>query len=119
MATKHDVEALLDRNLTVREIAERIGADTAYVRATLIRNRWQGRAVMVGPGNGHHPKFGRLRAMNAELLAALKYLRENSFAPDKACNCHVNPPCSDCVEYGALREAIELADTAIARAEGR
>jgi hypothetical protein len=26
--------------------------------------------------------------------------------PDPNCNCHVAPPCSDCVEYGGLRSAV-------------
>lgn len=112
MASKGDVEALLDRNLTVREIAERIGADTAYVRATLIRNRWQGRAVMVGPGNGHHPKFGRLRQLNTELLEALKgvlWMAEEWYR-------HGGDETTMAADYGG---AIERANAAIAKAEGK
>ena len=26
--------------------------------------------------------------------------------PEKNCFCHINPPCSDCENYGALREAV-------------
>lgn len=27
--------------------------------------------------------------------------------PEKNCSCHINPPCSDCVNYSGLREALE------------
>lgn len=57
------------------------------------------------------------RAVVEELVRAAKYLTENVIVPDKRCNCIVNPPCSDCVEYGGLREAMELTSSAITAAE--
>lgn len=33
--------------------------------------------------------------------------------PERNCTCHVNPPCSDCVDYGGLREMFEAVDTAL------
>lgn len=33
--------------------------------------------------------------------------------PPKNCSCHISPPCSDCVDYGSLREAIELSKTSL------
>lgn len=26
-------------------------------------------------------------------------------APDPNCSCHISPPCNDCVDYGAIRQA--------------
>lgn len=54
-----------------------------------------------------------------QLLNALEYILETTEPPPrKNCRCHINPPCSDCVDYGALREAIEYAQQAIAKAKG-
>jgi len=45
-----------------------------------------------------------------ELREALDYLFENITPPPEAnCSCHMSPPCSDCVNYGAEREAIVIA----------
>lgn len=30
--------------------------------------------------------------------------------PEKNCSCHLHPPCSDCVDYGWLREIQSLLD---------
>jgi len=54
-----------------------------------------------------------------ELLEALKYLYAvTETPPDKNCRCHIDPPCSDCIEYRGLREAINFARKAIAKAKG-
>lgn len=110
MANKQQVEALLDKGLTVREIADRIGAMREYVSTTLHRNGWLHRVKRRAP-------YPNLRALNAELLETLKFLLENCYVPDKACSCHINPPCGDCYHNGGLREAMEMARAAIAKAE--
>lgn len=69
MASKQQVEALLDKGLTVREIADRIGAMREYVSTTLHRNGWLHRVKRRAP-------YPNLRALNAELLAALKEARD-------------------------------------------
>lgn len=33
--------------------------------------------------------------------------------PESNCSCHISPPCSDCVEWSGLREALSEARTAI------
>jgi hypothetical protein len=33
--------------------------------------------------------------------------------PERNCSCHIAPPCHDCVEYAALREAIGNAEAAL------
>lgn len=38
--------------------------------------------------------------------------------PSSNCSCHISPPCGDCEEYGALREAFANARKAIAKAKG-
>ena len=49
--------------------------------------------------------------MNAYVIAlrqAAQNLLDNiEEPPDSNCSCHINLPCSDCVEYGGLREAIK------------
>lgn len=37
--------------------------------------------------------------------------------PERNCSCHISPPCSDCVEYGGLREALADAREALANSE--
>jgi len=53
------------------------------------------------------------------MLSMLKWLEEITDVPERNCSCHISPPCSDCVEYGAIREAMENTRTLIAKAEGR
>jgi len=61
-----------------------------------------------------------LRAENNDLLASLTYLLDcTETPPDANCSCHQNPPCSDCVEFGGLREAISEAKASIAKATAR
>jgi len=49
----------------------------------------------------------RLRERVSELEIASKYLLEAiEPPPDPQCNCHISPPCHDCVEFSELREAI-------------
>jgi hypothetical protein len=45
---------------------------------------------------------------------ALEQLVEAIDAPPAAnCSCHIAPPCGDCVEWSALREALADAKTAL------
>lgn len=51
-----------------------------------------------------------------DLASALELLIECIEPPAPDCSCHIAPPCGDCTEYGGVREAIESARSAIARA---
>lgn len=64
-------------------------------------------------------EFPRAEACKAsgDLLEACKLLLQTVDVPEANCSCHIAPPCSDCVEHGGLREAIEYAKSAIAKAE--
>lgn len=61
-----------------------------------------------------------LKAKRAVLISVVESLVEVSDVPAPNCSCHLSAPCSDCVDYGAIREAIEQARAAIdaARKEG-
>lgn len=52
----------------------------------------------------------RVDALETALQALLDCVGE---PPDANCSCHIAPPCSDCVEHAALREALGLARTAM------
>ena len=56
----------------------------------------------------------QLRLSNTFRLA-LQALLELQNVPDKNCSCHISPPCNDCVEFDALREAIEDANLAVGK----
>lgn len=47
--------------------------------------------------------------MKSDLQIALEGLLEEIVVPKKNCECHITPPCFDCVENEALREAVEHA----------
>ncbi|MFY8215132.1 MAG: hypothetical protein ACOVMP_00850, partial [Chthoniobacterales bacterium] len=65
-------------------------------------------------------ELSRLRAENTDLLIILAHLLECiEEPPDRNCSCHINPPCSDCVDHGGLREAIEESRAIIAKATAR
>jgi hypothetical protein len=50
-----------------------------------------------------------------KLYKALLFLYENSEPPPESqCNCFTRPPCSDCVNFGGLREAFDTAKIALA-----
>lgn len=61
-------------------------------------------------------KRERLNEAAPALLNALHDMIEYSEPPERNCSCHTNPPCGDCVDYGGLRESIERAKAAIAKA---
>jgi hypothetical protein len=52
------------------------------------------------------------------LIAALENLMDQVSLPDEACRCHISPPCNDCVEWSATRDAMDQARAAIAKAKG-
>jgi uncharacterized coiled-coil protein SlyX len=50
----------------------------------------------------------------ARLVDALNELTEMvEEPPDRNCSCHISPPCSDCVEYSGLREALQQSRSAL------
>lgn len=63
-----------------------------------------------------------VRAVNAHdaLVEALNFVCDNvDRPPERNCSCHISPPCSDCVDYGGLREMFECIDAALALAKVR
>lgn len=61
-----------------------------------------------------------LIAAAPDLLGALEDMLEMSDEPpERNCSCHLCPPCSDCVDYSGIRDAIKKARTAIASARGQ
>ena len=88
-------------------------------------------AIHIGEGNElegenyitvHGPNQeanARLVASAPEMLSMLKWLEEITDVPEAHCSCHIAPPCSDCVEYGAIREAMKNTRALIAKAEGK
>ena len=61
----------------------------------------------------------RLMAAAPKLKDALEYLLESTERPPEPnCSCHIFPPCSDCVDYSGLREAVAIAEEALAQAAG-
>lgn len=71
------------------------------------------RAEVVGVRGGD---FGRVAlaitgpassvASDERLTALVEELLDNIYVPDAHCNCHISPPCNDCVENGGLREIV-------------
>ena len=55
--------------------------------------------------------FKRQLAEYKELLSNLMEVVEEP--PESNCSCHISPPCSDCVEWSGLREALLEARTAM------
>jgi predicted nuclease with TOPRIM domain len=55
-----------------------------------------------------------LKRQLAEYKALLSNLMEVvEEPPERNCSCHTSPPCSDCVEWSGLREALLEARTAM------
>lgn len=51
---------------------------------------------------------------NSDALAALEQLLDViEYPPERNCSCHVSPPCGDCVNHGALRNAIAEAEAVL------
>ena len=53
--------------------------------------------------------------MEAELARVLQHVLECLDIPDSNCSCHICPPCNDCVEYGAIREAVKYANISLTK----
>lgn len=49
------------------------------------------------------------------MTAAIEDLLENIEVPSPYCTCHSHPPCSDCVEWSAVREAVANARAVLVR----
>ena len=47
------------------------------------------------------------------LRYALEVCAAELYAPYPECSCHICPPCKDCVDYGSIREAIDIARAAL------
>ncbi len=53
--------------------------------------------------------------LNNAMRSALETLLDFQSVPNKNCSCHISPPCHDCTEFSALREAIEEAKIAVGK----
>lgn len=51
-----------------------------------------------------------MRQMAEQIKEMMEYMPP---PPSRNCSCHINPPCSDCVEHGHLREIMQSAETLI------
>lgn len=58
-------------------------------------------------------EYHRKRARSSLLAVVIGFLDSIDPPPDADCSCHIHPPCSDCVEYGFLREVISRAELEI------
>lgn len=59
----------------------------------------------------------KMGANVTDMQAALElFLDRVEAPPEKNCSCFISPPCSDCVDYGGLREAFNSAHSAIRNA---
>lgn len=58
-----------------------------------------------------HYELTRQLAEYKGLLSNLMEVVEEP--PERNCSCHISPPCSDCVEWSGLREALSEARTAM------
>ena len=59
------------------------------------------------------PRLAELEAEVERLREALEVCVAELYAPDPACSCRIDPPCRDCIDYGAIREAIAVARAAL------
>ena len=59
------------------------------------------------------PRIAELEAEVKRLRDALEVCVAELYAPVPGCSCHISPPCADCVDYGSIREAIDIARTAL------
>lgn len=103
-------------------------SDKPYVRVrgTQLGRRYKVANVLKPIYDGAHEIEAEETAANALLIAAapslmfaLELLLENvEEPPERNCSCHISPPCSDCVDHSGLREALNFARLAIAKATG-
>ena len=60
----------------------------------------------------------RQKAEIAELVGMVRYLNDEvEVPPDANCSCHISPPCSDCIDYGSMRELKNDAQKLLAKYE--
>ena len=53
-----------------------------------------------------------------DLIECIETLKEYiGEPPDRDCQCHINPPCHDCVENSKYREDFEYIDSVVKIAE--
>lgn len=67
--------------------------------------------------NAYLFRLGRLKAAKERLRGIILELTESIDAPEPNCGCHLNPPCADCVEWSAWREATDKARAALKETE--
>ena len=105
-------------NIARRE-AEQIASSEAYFAARHWSNdSIQSRKVFeAGFERAWESQRARHAALEAELEryeGALQELLDATDEPPEAkCSCHMSPPCSDCVDFGHIREAIATARAAL------
>lgn len=51
-------------------------------------------------------KYEALKKRLLNFKGTLEEVADNTYVPEANCSCHISPPCSDCVENGAIRENI-------------
>lgn len=80
MANKHDVLRLLEQGLTTRQIADRLGCLTAYVRATRARATPKGAAscrIYSKWRYATNPEYREQKRASARRLCAEKSMRRD------------------------------------------
>ncbi len=88
--------------------------DTAWEELRKIRQ-----SVSANDEESTFDEVVRLAKQRDELANALELLVENTEEPpDRNCSCHISPPCSDCVDFSCLREALAESRAALASAKG-
>ena len=104
----HDVSGYC--KCTAQEAADRI----AELEQQLARQRLQLEDYALSNIQDRQ-ELAAAQAREKVMMVAIESLVENvDRPPDANCSCHISPPCSDCVDYGGLREAFEWVDTALA-----
>jgi hypothetical protein len=108
--------------MTLEKAGDALGVDLPY--DALPDGKPENCALIVAsaapPNNKMNEKEGKhIRESASRLLSALLGLLDVVDAPPEAnCSCNIAPPCSDCVEHSALREALADARIAVGLAEG-
>lgn len=87
--------------------------DTAWKELRQIRE-----AIKANPEESTFDEVVKVVSQRDGLLEALKGVIEYVDRPPlRSCSCHINPPCSDCVDWSHLREVLDYADKIIEKAE--
>lgn len=53
------------------------------------------------------------------MVGAIQFALDNIYMPEANCSCHLNPPCNDCVDHHATREALATLRAALSLAQGK